>query len=742
MEKKYRIIVLLTLIVSLFGIQQLFSDGFIIVKRDHRIPHFRPFPLSVKYHHVDVKIFDRVAVTKIDQVFFNSTRRRLEGFYMFPVPEGAVIKNFSMYINGKDTKAELLGAKKARRIYEDIVRKMRDPALLEYSGKRLFKVRIFPIEPMSEKRIKISYSEILKKEGKTVEYIYPLNTEKFSSVPIKEVSIRAEVNSSENIGNIYCPTHKTEIIRKNAKNAVMGFEASNAKPDRDFKFYFDYGKDDMSFSLKTFRKNGEEGFFFLNITPSIEAKQSEILPKDVVFVLDVSGSMSGKKIEQAKRALKFCINNLRDRDRFNIVRFSTEAETLFASSLKADRKNRKRAIGFVDGLRAIGGTNIFEALDLALKDKEVNFPRRTVIFITDGRPTIGITSETELIKKINKKNKTGVRIFTFGIGNDINTHLLDKLTEMTGAYRTYITPDEDIEIKISRFFTKIESPVLTDLKLKFDRTVKILKMYPEKIPDLFRGSSLSLIGRFKGSGKSRIVLEGKIVNRIEKFLFYGNFKKDDRSSDYIPKLWASRRVGFLLDQIRLNGEDKELRDEVIRVARKYGIVTPYTSYLIVEDEKVSVARREIRDRDRFLAPSVISVKKFSAETGKEHSALKAKSGALSVRASREVQQMYSASDYSQADLGSDRIPLKKIDGKVQGINSIVKNVGGRAFYYNGNFWVDSLTRTKKKLKILKVKFSSENYFRLLDKYPSVSKFLSLGRNVKFIFNNTLYEIEE
>ncbi len=338
------------------------GDGFIVVPRDprplpHPRPHFRPFPLEVKYHNVDVKIEDMVATTSIDQAFFNPTRYRLEGYYLFPVPAKGVIKKFSMFINGKETEAELLDAGKARRIYEDIVRRMRDPALLEYSGRKVFKARIYPIEPFSEKRVRISYTEILNKDNSTTEYIYPLNTEKFSSKPLKNVRIITRISSSMDIRNIYCPTHKVDIVRKSNRRANVVYEEINVRPDTDFKLYFDSTSDEVGISLRSYKKRGEDGYFLLNMTPGF-GKKTFIIPKDVCFVLDISGSMSGKKLEKAKGAIKFCITNLRRGDRFEVIKFSTEAEGLFNALKPVNGSTRERAIRFINDLRAIGGTNV------------------------------------------------------------------------------------------------------------------------------------------------------------------------------------------------------------------------------------------------------------------------------------------------------------------------------------------------------------------------------------------------
>ena len=213
-----------------------FADGFIVIPRPHPLPN--PFPLEVVYHNVDVKIDGQSAVTTIDQSFYNPSNFQLEGYYIFPVPKGAVINNFTMVINGKETKAELLDSDKARKIYEDIVRQMRDPALLEYSEQNIFKLRIFPIEPRSEKKISISYTQLLESDNNLFEYIYPLNTEKFSAKPLKNVSVKIDLKSNEKLKNIYCPTHEVDVVNKSDYHSIISYEAENTKPDTDFKLYF------------------------------------------------------------------------------------------------------------------------------------------------------------------------------------------------------------------------------------------------------------------------------------------------------------------------------------------------------------------------------------------------------------------------------------------------------------------------------------------------------------------------
>jgi Ca-activated chloride channel family protein len=744
-------LVLLTVILCFASL--LVADGFIIIPRPpypypplppRPIPRppVGPFPLEVKYHRVDVTIEDRVATTRIDQVFYNPTRWRLEGYYLFPIPKNAVIKKFSMFVNGKELEAELLDANKARKIYEDIVRRQRDPALLEYSGLGVFKARIFPIEPYSEKRVKMSYNEILSKDNHTVEYLYPLNTEKFSAKPLKDVSINVRVKSKEKIKNIYCPTHKTEIIRKGDFRARVGYEEHNIKPDIDFKLYYSTDNSRLGFSLLTYKKGREDGFFFLSLSPGFETKESDIVEKDITFVLDVSGSMAGKKMKQAKEALLFCIENLNKGDRFEMVRFSTEAEALFDELRPVDENSRKEAGEFVRNLRAIGGTNIDEALALALRMKKKQGRPYIVIFLTDGKPTIGVTDEDSLLSKIKKSNIAGTRIFTFGIGNEINTHLLDKITEMTRAYRTYIAPDEDIEIKVSNFYSRVQSPILTDIKLDFGSKIRMSKTYPIDLPDLFKGSSITILGRYKGSGDTKIEMAGKMRERTRKLEFSAAFAGKDEDNDFIPPLWAARRIGYLLDQIRLHGKDKELVDEVTELARTFGIITPYTSYLIIEDERTNVRRNMIRPVDQTLGRIADRDAAFESRNREEFSDMKRKSGGRSVQVSKEVQEMNTASNYAQARPGHSRVQFTDKEGKLRDIKQQVMNIQGRAIYNTGKFWVDSYVQAQKEQKITRIQFAGVEYFEFLKKESGAAQFLALGQNVRFVLNNRIYEIYE
>ncbi len=754
-------IILLVTTTLLFNIAASYAGGFIIVMPDKHSnpnaiipgqPNPALFPLESRSTQVNTSISGQTATTTIKQVFFNPTNRQLEGYFLFPVPKDVVISKFTMDINGVKHEAELLDATKARKIYEEIVRRSKDPALLEYYGKGMFRVRIFPILAKKEQKIQLTYTETLPKNNGTIEYSFPMNTEKYSAKPIQQISFKIDIDGKEKIKTVYCPTHSVEIIRKGAEKATVGFEASNVKSDRDFKLYFNLDNSKLGLSLLNYKMPNEDGYFFLNLSPGF-GNEHEIVAKDIVFVMDKSGSMAGDKLDQAKKALRFCVENLNKNDRFEIIPFSTEATSLFGKVEQLNTSNKQKAIDFIDDINPIGGTNIEEALDLALSAQETNSKRPFfVIFMTDGKPTIGETEEDPLLKKVTAMNKKNVRIFTFGIGTNLNTHLLDKITASTNAYRTYVLPDEDIELKVSDFYSKASSPVLTDISIEFDKNVRISDVYDKKLPDLFKGGSISLMGRYKGSGKSTITVSGNINGARKTFQYSVDLSNENTELDFIPNLWASRAVGYLLDQIRLHGENEELVKEVTRLAKKHGIITPYTSYLILEDEAVASRNQAIQEQDLILRPRALDAPQLSDDIDFEEEVetiagfganAKKKDGKSSVRASKESQTMNKASNLAEIKQGVERLAYKDSSGKHRNLSEGIVNIQGRAMYNNNNEWLDaniSLNQNKN-IKTNRIKFNSEAYFKLMENQEAVA-FLALGKNVRFMMNNEVYEIHE
>jgi Ca-activated chloride channel family protein len=639
------------------------ADGFIIISPTSTpvpVPpgHFSFAPLEVSFHHVTVEINDQVAVTSVDQEFVNPNSQRLEGTYMFPLPSGAHIDRFSMDVNGRMQEAELLPADKARAIYEEIVRSARDPALLEYIGRDAFKVRIFPIEPHSKKRVQIKYTQLLKSDTGLIEYTYPLNTEKFSARPLHNVSVKINVNSTEPLKSVYCPTHSVEIKRDGGNKAVVGYEERNVRPDADFKLIFSREKaNDIGINLLTYKSPHEsDGYFLLLASPGMEVKNAPVQPKDICFVMDTSGSMSAKKMDQAKKAMAFCLSNLNEQDRFEIIRFSTEAEPFFEGLQPANKQNVDKAQAFIQTLKPIGGTAIDDALQKALK---LNDNRRiagqarpyVVIFLTDGQPTIGETNIDSILANVGKANPQQVRVFSFGIGTDVNTHLLDRMAESTKSFSQYVLPEEDIEVKLSNFYTKIKDPVLSDVQVAFTgQDIKVTQVYPSNMPDLFKGEMLVVFGKYSGKGAAAAKVSGMLAGQKKDFATDVNFTENDAKHEFIPRLWATRRVGWLLDEIRKNGETKETKEEVVRLARQHGIVTPYTAYLILEDEArrgVPVAVRTFRELEAD-APARDAAKALYDSTADARRDTKLQAGDVAVANSANIEALKRGQNVQQS----------------------------------------------------------------------------------------------
>ena len=737
------------------------ADGLIVVSNPPAAPpgHFGFAPLQVLYHRVNVTVNGLVAVTEVDQEFYNATQQRLEGTYVFPIPPGAHIDRLAMEVGGKMVDGELLPADKARSLYEDIVRRQRDPALLEYAGRGAFTLRIFPIEPQSGKRIKLRYTQLLTSDSGMTEYVYTLGTEKFSSIPVSDVSVKMTIDGGQPLKTVYSPSHDVEIKRQGDSRAVIGWEARDAWPDTDFKVIFSRTPNPLGIDFMASRQPGQDGYFVLMASPGMTEEKNAVAAKDVCFVLDTSGSMAGAKLAQARKALRSCLDSLGPRDRFEVIRFSTEAEPLFGSLVPADAGHVGKAESFVDGLSAMGGTAIEDALHDALglrgptggsADTADTAGRPyMVIFLTDGIPTVGETSEDALVERVSHAGR-GTRIFSFGIGTDVNAHLLDRIASETRGVSQYVLPEEDIEVKVSSFYSKINQPVFSDLSLSFSNPgVRVIQLLPAQIPDLFNGDTLVLFGRYSGSGASAVRLRGQFNGKPREFAADLTFPAEAAGNDYIPRLWATRRVGWLLDEMRLHGESAELKDEVIRLAREFGIVTPYTATLILEDEE-----------QRNVPSNLRSFQELEEDTGardkaqgrldsvrKEAASEASRAGAPAVQNSMAMNDLKTGLNEAQAAQASGlekaaQAPAAAGYRASQQNNYAqqVRVVNGRAFYQNGSVWTDSTAQDRRALKQKKVAFGSREYFDLLAKTPELSSWLALGSQLDVVVGNTLFTI--
>ena len=559
-------------------------------------------PLAMVGHEVNIAIEDQVAVTHVVQTFRNTTDRALEATYIFPVPKGASVHKFTMWVNGKEVNGELVEANKARTIYTDIVRRTQDPGLLEYMDSNLLKLRVFPVPAHGDQKVSLSYTAVAQNDAGLVEIVYPLRNEK-NVTAVESFSIDATLTSQHPIQSVYSPSHAITVTRKDDRHARVHFEKLQTATDKDFQLFYTSGAKDVGLTAMFQRPvKGEEGHFMLLISPRAELSRTQQIPRDIVFVLDTSGSMAGKRIEQARAALKYCLANLNKNDRFGLINFATTVNKFEDELLHADKTNIQKAQKWISGLEAVGSTNIDEALATALAMRpnhsamytglrqgiarwsEDQCHSFTIVFFTDGQPTIGECNPNNIMRNVMAKNTADTRIFTFGVGDDVNAVLLDQLADKTRSVSTYVRESEDIEAKVSSLYSKISKPVLTNLKLKVDPGVKLTEVYPPQLPDLFHGSQLVVLGKYSGKGPAYITLSGMVGKETREYAYEVPFPaKTKADKAFVEGLWARRKVGYLLDQIRANGENSELKQEVIRLAKKHGITTPYTSYLVAPD---------------------------------------------------------------------------------------------------------------------------------------------------------------
>jgi len=669
----------------------------------------------IKEAEIKIDVIEQVAHVKIKQRFYNPNSFRIEGTFMFPLPADSNLTKFYFYIDGKKHKGELMDIKKARKIYEDIVRTLADPALVEYFDWNLLKMQIFPIPAYKSRTIELQYVQTLKKKGAVIELEYPLTFALKKKIEI--LNIKVNLKSRFPIKTVYSPTFKIKKELITEKYYKVSYEKEDFLPENNFKLYFSASEKDIDMNLLTYKeKDDTEGFFIMFISPKYKFKQDMILPKDVVLVIDKSGSMlKGNKMVQAKEAMRFIINNLASKDRFGIVTFSSSAEKFKKKLEKASEENKKKAVKFINEIEAGGGTNIADAYDCAFELYDKKDRPFFVIFLTDGRPTVGDTKISEILKRIKRKFADNIRVFAFGIGSDVNTHLLRRIAEKFRGTDEYVESNESIEEKISLFYKKISKPVLSSPQITVEG-IKIFDVVPDRIPDIFAGTQIQVFGKFKNTGDAKIILTGKVQGKKTQLVFNKKFE-NNFENNYIPELWATRKIAFLLENYRLNKE-AELKEEILKLSKKYGIITPFTGIIVAPDEY------DVRSPVPILQDTgkIFEMKKEKVF----YQALKTNAiqmSADSYHASRGSMAVKSARYLNQLSATTSMESIKNLTGIKK---KLVKVVGKRVFYKIDGIFQDSRIKGDEKTKI-RIKMFSKAYFDILKKYTYLKKYFKLGK---------------
>ena len=713
-------VVFVSLMVLLALTAAATADGLVVpVRPDIRVRG----NWAVTYHHVDIRVRDQVAAVTIDQAFVNTGKQRMEVEYLFPVPPDAAIDSMTLLVNGKEFAAKLLKADEARRIYESIVRQKKDPALLEYVGFGMYKTRAFPLDPGKPMRVQVTYKNVCRKDGDLVHVWYPLNTEKYSAKPIEQVKVSVDIKARGDILAPYSPTHDITCERKGSRHVVVSYTAKNSLPTEDFEVYYKEATKDVGATLVSHMPQaGKDGYFMLLVSPNPRTAGTKVFPKDVIVVVDRSGSMNGEKIRQAKEALGFILEHLNPKDRFNVVAYSDLVEAFYPKLVDVSDAQVKDALERVDAIGASGGTNIHEALQVAMKllpaDTSVSRPKY-VLFITDGLPTIGTTDEKTILAETKKANAHGARVFSFGVGYDVNVRLLDKLAGENHGTSGYVKKKEPAGPKIMSLYNKIKNPVMTNLKVEL-QGVRMRDTYPRELGDLFDGDQIVLVGRYdrrdlekmagsNGGGRTtQLVIKGAYAGKQRGFEYMVTLRTSGKDARYafVEKLWAVRRVGFLLDQIQLHGKSKEVIDELVRLSTKYGIMTPYTSFLA--DERTALHRpKAVRaEAEKAAAPMDTRV------TG----GLAHRDADTRMKLNQATRPAKAGAGYAyEEQIGADDV-ASHTDGRKKKL-SRVRSFKDQAVYQRGKVWIAAnaadLDLKKDKNKIQEIKRYSKEYWDLV-----------------------------
>src|SRR5881397_731313 len=634
---------------------------------------------------VQVAVAGRIARVTVEEWFRNTGPGLGEGTYLYPLPGEAVFSDFSLWQGDRELKGETMDATQARGIYETIVRQKRDPALIELAGHGLLRARVFPINPGETRKITLRYTQILDRAGDAWRFRYVGGP----SGSAASRSFRLEVDSAARFGEPYSPTHRVAVTRSGGGLAVTLADSSWSG---DLELLLPLARGLVGMSLLTQQPVGEDGSFMLLLAPG-QAAQAVTLRRDLVAVLDVSGSMSGEKLDQAKAALVQLLGTLRARDRFRVVTFGSSVRGYAAGWTEASADGVRSAQDWVRRLTAEGGTNIAGALTEALAAAPADGALGVAVFLTDGLPTVG-ERDPERIADQAEHGRGAFRVFAFGIGYDVNTYLLDRLTDRARGVTEYIRPGGDIEQAVGSLATKISSPVLTDLALRGDG-VELYDLQPERLPDLFAGEELVIFGRHRGggSGERVVTVTGRRNGHEERFTTEARFGSEGSGNDYVPQLWAARKAGALSREIRLHGANPEVVGELKRLALRYGILTEYTSYLVQEPNQVVVRP--------MLLQAPAPQDQAGAEAVRRSRAEKALVGSAQLSA-------VTVSDGAEVDASSA---------------SRSQRIGGRVFVWRDSTWTDIAHGDS--LRVVRVAAFSDAYFALLRALPELRKAATL-----------------
>jgi len=612
------------------------------VWKSARNVHSSNNPVSVTSFEADVDILEGVAVTKLLIKMQNSSRRSEEAVLLLPAPADAAIRSFDFNGAAAEPKVELLPVVEAKKTYSSMVAKLRDPALLEFAGCSLIRTSVFPVPAHGEQVITITYEQILKLNGGALEYILP-RTQRLADSTIPFL-LKARIKSASPISSAYSPTHPIRTERINSREIRISLESKGSPEPGSFLLEILPDSGDMSAALLAYPSPSEKGGYFLlfaGLPGDSKLKSEKVVKREVTLVLDRSGYMKGDKIKQAKAALLQVLQSLEYGETFNILIYNDVVERFSSRSVVKDPKTESDARAYISAIEAQGGTNLHDAVVAALTPNPRQKMLPVVILISDGLPTVGVTLERDIRSASKAANKHGRRIFTFGVGSDVNVPLLDYISIGSRGSMTCVLPAENVEAKVSTMFAKLNGPIfISPSMINIDpegniTTRAVIDVLPRTLPDLYKGDRMVVMGRYYGDDPLRFKLSGEYLGDQRSFEFSFNLSKASVKNAFVPRLWASRLIALHIDELRQSGagnpavaglsnsrsaissslvgvssssssnltrgdvpvdpKTKELVDEIVRLSIEFGILTEYTSFLAVEGTDLSENDKLVHD---------------------------------------------------------------------------------------------------------------------------------------------------
>jgi Ca-activated chloride channel homolog len=710
----------LALAIALLGALAgpLAAQGWIIPERPIPRPGLGPWsgPVVRVASQVRTSVEGRVTRVEVEEQFRNTGVGPAEGTYVYPMPGEAVFTDFSLWMGEREVRGEMMNADQARGIYEEIVRRLRDPALLTFEGHGLVRARIFPIGPGETRRVVLRYTQVLERVGDAYRVRYAIGRRDGAVVrgqgdapeaPAGTFSYRLTAPGADDFGTPYSPTHAIHTRRDGGRLEIT----LDPDAEGEIELFLPLRHGLVGTSVLTYAPGGgEDGFFMLLLSPPPAGNAPEV-PRDLSFVLDVSGSMGGPKLEQAKSALLQALATLQPADRFRLIAFSGAVTSFRDGFTPATAENLRTARSFVAQLTASGGTNIRGALEAVLGSAVAEERLALVLFLTDGLPTVG-EQAPDRIADYAATHVGRARIFTIGVGSDVNTYLLDRLAREGRGGADYVASDAGVETAIGTVLAKIQHPALVNLRIDH-APVAFQQTFPAELPDLFYGEELVVFGRYHGDASGEVVVTGERNGRRERFTAPAAFPATAAENAYIARLWASRRIGDLTRQIRIDGAAPSLVQQVRDLGMRYGILTEYTAYLV--QEPIPGSNRPMPAAPPMMDAAMRGGAGASAQqTGREAfrraQASAGLTGATNLAAADKVASARAAELRADAGLGSEA--------------AAVRRAGGRLFVRRDSVWTDAAHQDS--LHVTRVAAFSDAYFALVRALPELAPFLGVG----------------